>query len=290
MAYFGEVLKMCANVAYLMMTLNRYLLVGKDHAAWLVSIAKLEFKWVIRGSFLFSVLINIGHGWQYQAVEYKTIRSQTFYLYTNTYVNTPFLYNQINGFSYSDYPEATQTEGYFIYSIVYCVINFGVFFILNTGIEVKIVRRMHKELKEKRERLAKMDAAKPFSSAAVETAPVVGLESKPQTNEDKKREEEDSIKERRVIKMVVFNSVFNFVLRASDLLFWIEYHGSWFGFFSCILNIINDNIPGFLGLLVDMGYFFYILTFIINFVIFYKFNKNFNEAVVFFWTKAKPKT
>jgi hypothetical protein len=68
MAYFGEVVKMCANICYLMMTLNRYLLVGKDHAQWLVKIAKLEFKWVIRGSLLFSALINIGHGWEYQVI------------------------------------------------------------------------------------------------------------------------------------------------------------------------------------------------------------------------------
>jgi hypothetical protein len=52
-----------------MMTLNRYLLVGKDHPPWLVRIAKLKFKWVIRGSLFFSGLINIGHGWQYQFVE-----------------------------------------------------------------------------------------------------------------------------------------------------------------------------------------------------------------------------
>jgi hypothetical protein len=30
-AYFGEVIKMSANFTYLMMTLNRYILVGKDH-------------------------------------------------------------------------------------------------------------------------------------------------------------------------------------------------------------------------------------------------------------------
>jgi hypothetical protein len=64
MTYFGEVIQMCANISYIMMTLNRYLLVGKDHPPWLVSIAKLEFKWVIRGSFLFSALLNIGHGWE----------------------------------------------------------------------------------------------------------------------------------------------------------------------------------------------------------------------------------
>jgi hypothetical protein len=67
-AYLGETKKMCGNISYLMMTLNRYLLIGKDHAPWLVKIAKLEFKWVIRGSLMLSALINIGHGWEYQAM------------------------------------------------------------------------------------------------------------------------------------------------------------------------------------------------------------------------------
>jgi hypothetical protein len=62
-AYLGEVFKMCANISYLMMTLNRFLLVGKDHSPWLVTIAKLEFKSVIRVSLLFSAVINLGHWW-----------------------------------------------------------------------------------------------------------------------------------------------------------------------------------------------------------------------------------
>jgi hypothetical protein len=107
MAYFGEVFKFCANISYIMMTLNRYLLVGQDHAPWLVTIAKLEFKWVIRGSFLLSCLINIGHGWQYQPVEDLAI----------THLNDP-TYTSVNGDSYSDYPFANQSQAYFIYSVV----------------------------------------------------------------------------------------------------------------------------------------------------------------------------
>jgi hypothetical protein len=109
----------------------------------------MEYKWLIRGSLAFSILINIGHGWEYQAAE-DTVANQQVY--------TDIAYRNINGASYSDYPKANQETPYFVYSIVYFLINFGVFFILNTGIEVKIVRRMHKELKEKRERHAKMKA------------------------------------------------------------------------------------------------------------------------------------
>jgi hypothetical protein len=280
-AYFGEVIKMCANVSYLMMTLNRYLLVGKDHTKWLVTLARLEFKWVIFGSILVSAILNIGHGWEYQAVDDSAkLRS-----YSN--------YDKINGLSYSDYPQVNRDLPYFIYSIVYFVINFGAFFALNTGIEVKIVRRMHRELQDKRERIAKMNASNSPSSNDAAT----GTKNKSQAEEDRKKEEEDAKKERRVIKMVMLNGIFNFVLRAPDLLFWLEYRGILKLLYQTITNnawlLQKDSwghyVPGLMSIIVDVGYFTYILTFTTNFVIFYNYNTNFKEAVVLFWTSAKPK-
>jgi hypothetical protein len=44
----------------------------------------------------------------------------------------------------------------------------------------------------------------------------------------------------------------------------------------------NRYMPGFLSFIPDIGYFTYILTFTTNFFIFYCFNKNFKETVVFF--------
>jgi hypothetical protein len=271
MAYFGEVFKMCANISYIMMTLNRYILVGKDHAPWLVSIAKLEFKWLIRGSFFVSVLVNIGHGWQYIAIGDLLI----------TYGSTQN--SQISGFSYSDYPEANQGTSYFFYSIVYFVINFAVFFILNTGIEVKIVQGMHKELKDKRERHARMNAEK--LSRSVDATGLAG------TNYEKiHAEKEDAKKERKVIKMVVLNGFFNFMLRAPEMFFWVEYQNIFFSLFKDdSLYTVEENAPGLLNLVVDIGYLTYILTFTTNFIIFYKFNKNFKEAVVF-WYSSNPKS
>jgi hypothetical protein len=130
---------------------------------------------------------------------------------------------------------------------------------LNTTIEVKIVQRMHKEL-----------IATDVSVA-------------------KKKEEEDEKKERRVIKMIVLNGVFNFFLRSPDLLVWLQY--------TDIRNLIAGGsmtwehaailLPGFSNLIVDIGYFTYILTFSTNFLIFYKFNAKFKEAVIFIKTRLQ---
>jgi hypothetical protein len=263
-----------------MMTLNRYLLVGKDHAPWLVTLAKLEFKWVIRGSVLFSAVINIGHGWQYQAVE--GLAASQIGLFGSAY-------NQANGYSYSDYPQANQATSYLIFSIVYFCINVAVFFVMNTGLEVKIVRRMQKELREKRERLAKMNAIKPAITSCL-----IAEDNKCQTDlEDKKREEDDGKKERKVITMVVVNGVLNFVFRTPDILFWLE-HTSFYNIFHPYQHHFGrfgntDIVPGVLSFISDFGYLTYILTFSTNFIIFYKFNKNFNEAVVFFWSSKSNK-
>jgi hypothetical protein len=267
MSLFGEVIKMCANVSYLMMTLNRYLLVGKDHPPWLVSIAKLRFKLFIRSSLIFSALINIGHWWQYQAVEDAAV------------VNTKGIFSYhfyANGLSFSDYPQGNQGLPYLVYTIVYFLINFGVFFVLNTTIEVKVLRRLHKEIKEKRERIARMNDVEESTTIPPSRSNV----------NYKEKEEEDVKKESRVLKMVVMNGILNFILRTPDILFWM---GSPYilPLSDSFVNRLSDYVPGFLSLIADIGYFAFILTFTTNFVIFFKFNTKFKEAVLFYVLRKK---
>jgi hypothetical protein len=263
-AYVGETVKMCANISYLMMTLNRYLLVGKDHAPWLIKIAKLEFKKVIRFSILFSAVINIGHWFEYgiltdvlfSPLKYNGFAlTESYYQYYTSTDNSPLFR------TFSDYPIPNYNPGFFIYSVVYFFINFVLLFLANTAIEVNIVRRMRKELLEKRARSAHLNAVS-------------------------QRADEDEKKERRIIKMVVLNGVFNFFLRSPDLLIWLQYsvirEAMVVGFTWAEVSVL---IPGFLSFLTDAGYFMFILTFISNFIIFYKFNTKFKEAVVLWHSK-----
>jgi hypothetical protein len=251
-AYFGETFKMCANISYIMMTLNRYLLVGKDHAEWLFTAAKLEFKTVIRGSFLFSALINIGHGFEFQVVDDAL---------TYTLNNVNHQENTYGYLNYYNYPYPNYGQSYLVYSIVYFVIDFVAFYVLNTSIEVMLVLRIRKELAEKRERQAKM-----FASASS----LLNL---------KKKEDEDEKKERRVIVMVVLNGILNFVLRSTNLLYWFKSSVQLF----VKMPAADSAFPvrGFLYLFVDIGYFCYILTFSSNFLIIYLFNAKFNEVCHF---------
>jgi hypothetical protein len=281
MAYFGEVVKMCANISYVMMTLNRFLLIGKDHAPWMVRIAKLEFKWTICGSFVFSAVVNIGHGWEYKAmtdVLFSPLLDDGF-LY-HVYSTDDFSYGGYSNMyylpifkSYYDYPAPNQSVYFFVYSIVYFCLNFVVFFVLNTGIEVNIVRRMHKELKEKRERMVKISGSDPSASTTSSA-------SSPSVD---KKADEDGKRERRVINMVILNGIFNFCLRLPELLVWLQYSTirDLVMNLSTIWDTTGIYLPGFANFIVDLSYLAYILTFSSNFIIFYKFNTKFKEAVVF---------
>jgi hypothetical protein len=136
--------------------------------------------------------------------------------------------------------------------------------------------------------MSKMNASHPSSL----TLTAIDLQAeKKSRDEDKKREEEDRIKERKVIKMVVFNGFFNFVLRAPDMLSWAN-NSYLIGYLESVNNYgillsIVESMPGLLNLITDIGYLTYILTFTANFLIFYLFNKKFKEAVVFSWTMKK---
>jgi hypothetical protein len=278
---------MCGNICYLMMTLNRFLLVGKDHSPWLVTLAKLEFKWVIRMSILFSVVLNIGHFWEYQPVDDMLFNYASSSKNTTYYYATSNIFDYINGYSYSDYPIANNGQSYFVFSIIYFCINFCVFFLVNTGIEAKLVWRMHKELKDKRERRAAMISEKSSSKEVASNSDQKAITT---DNTKKMEEQEDEKKERRVIKMVVINGLLNFILRSPDMLFWMENSTIWVKLFKNVsaLKTIGFFIPGFLTFIVDIGYFSYILTFTTNFIVFYFFNLKFREAVLLF-PNSKPK-
>jgi hypothetical protein len=225
------------------------------------------------------MLINLGHGLQYQAVEDTAIPLLE---------GGNSIYNAINGYSYSNYPSANQGTPYLVYSVFYFVVNFCFFFIFNTGIEVKLVHRMHRELQDKRERLANMNAEKP--SALVFSTD--NLTQNQKALRDKTKDEEDAKKERKLIKMVILNGFFNLVLRAPDVLFWLENESVWSIFEDDDIEKVvkvGKSVPGLLSLVADIGFLTYILTFTTNFIIFDKFNKNFKEAVVFFRKTSKSK-
>jgi hypothetical protein len=252
------------------------MLIGKDHLPLLTKISKIKMRHLICGSVLFSFLINIGHFFQYR-INYGWGRLMA-ELFSEYY------------FTYDIYPSIVVNNLAFrVYSIVYFFVNFVVFFLINTCIEVSIVRKLRHEIAEKRikaeEDISHMTRNNPSGSAVVNKV----IKSK------RKRIEQDAKKETRAIVMVIVNSGLNFALRLPEILVFLSSSvsvttalmGTFVGegmlnFFSYFLNDVET-------MLVSLSYFMYILTFTTNVVIFYLFNTKFKHLFMFWTSYVKHK-
>jgi hypothetical protein len=200
MTYLGESIKMCSNIAYVLITINRYMLIGKDHSPFLQKIAKCKMKRVVLLTIMFSLLMNIGHIFQYRIN------------YSWGPVNYDFINNQMKDF----YPAiVSDNVSLGAYILFYFVLNFGVFFLVNTWTEVRLVRKLHNELTIKRNKVAEEIELTSMHNSAHSAVVNKMLKAK------QKKIEHDSKKEQRAIIMVISNSVINFILRLPEIFVFI---------------------------------------------------------------------
>jgi hypothetical protein len=134
--YFGEVFKMCSNISYVFMTVMRYMLIGKEHNQLLEKLSKWNSKFVVSFALIFSLLLNIGHAFQYR-INYGW-GEFIFKMYTTD----------------SSYPSNVITNhSLSVYLLVYFLINFLFFIVFNTWVEFCLLKNLRKEISEKREKL-----------------------------------------------------------------------------------------------------------------------------------------
>jgi hypothetical protein len=257
--YFGEVIKMCSNISYIFITINRYMLVSKEHNSILAIISEWNMKRVMAITVLFSLLINIGHCFQYR-INYGWA------LLLNTF--------GVSKLTYDLYPSIVIFNTSFqVYSIVYFVINFAIFFLINTCIESSLVIKMRKEIAEKRKRMEeeiRMSSANNSSDSEVINK-LINLKQKKIVN--------DANKETWAIKMVVTNSLVNFFFRLPEIFVFFSSNSSFLNFlirketvFFFDYTILTSNIS---GTMVSISNFCYILTFTTNVIINCVFNEKF---------------
>jgi hypothetical protein len=135
-AFFGETFKMCSNISFILMNVNRYMLIGREHNATFEKISKWDMSWVVAVTVFISLLANVAHAFQYELHVINLFRT----LYDGSYV-----------YIYPSYPviEYNSTT-LFYYLLMYFIFNFFVFFVVNTFVEVVLVMKLHKELAEKK--------------------------------------------------------------------------------------------------------------------------------------------
>jgi hypothetical protein len=248
-AYFGESFKLCSNITYVLISINRYMLIGRHHSPVLEAISKLEFKHTIRMSILFSFLLNIGHFFRYEL--------------NDGFIFSPRIDHNLN--VYEIYPQINSISVFFSFNeMVYFVLNYVFFLTLNIIIEVLIVRRLRKELQEKKNQLEHMTIHNMAMHRKLET---------------------DHKKLQRAIIMVIVNSVINLVLRFPDFFTFIA--SSQLFHFN-VIYLFFISFSQLLNFMVDISYLSFIMTFTTNCIIFYLFNTRFKQALQF-WSHVKKK-
>jgi hypothetical protein len=263
MSYLGEAVKMCSNISYIFITVNRYMLVGQKHSVLLEKISKWKMKYVISVTVLFSLFMNIGHVFQYR-INYGLEMIREYYTEEDVYPHT-VIYN----------------PSFEVYAIVYFMINFVLFLLLNTWLEVVIVSKLQQEISDKKAKtemeIKKMNLNNSAQSDVVNK--VVKMKQK--------KIEQDAKKEQRAIVMVIANSLLNFILRLPEIFILISDSNGLF--LANAVWITFNSIINFSNITVTIYYLAYILTFTTNVLVYYMFNQNFKQHFAFWTTYVKKK-
>jgi hypothetical protein len=208
------------------------MLVGKEHNAFVEMISKLNFKLVVLFTVLFSLLMNIGHVFQYR-INYGwsdlIIESHTTGIFYPSIVVSNMAFND--------------------YTMVYFILNFVVFFLVNTWVELSLLQNLRKEIKSKNVKLS--NEIKESRSKNVSRLEVIDKMNRLK----QKKIDLDKKKETRATVMVVTNSGLNIFLRFPEVLILLS---SNYNFLYWMVNA-GDFSVHISAVLVSFSYFAYIL-------------------------------
>jgi hypothetical protein len=239
------------------MNVNRYMLIGREHNQTFEKISKWNINWVVAVTVFISLLANVAHAFQFE------LHTDSLYRHLN---NISFIY------IYPYYPAINHhSTALNIYLLAYFIFNFFVFFVANTFVEVVLVMKLHKELGDKKTRVDQMTA---------------NSINAPLSFRRKRKLDIEERTENRATSMVLINAMLNFFLRIPELsvIFSLAYSIDSYSFLSCFIDIF----PNTRNFATDITYFFYILTFSTNFLVYYLFNQKFKQTF-FEWRHVKKR-
>lgn len=238
----GSVLKLMSNLSYLQISVNRFLLVGKNHPEWLITLSKVKIKTFLIVSFLFSLALS--------SVVYFQNSLFVFLVPDNDYIfSTEYLY-KIYSITYDNnlvyhvfVPKINEIPLLSSFILVHDIFSYFLFCLFSLILDVLTVAKLREALKEKAKVKGKSDGEKGRKS------------------------------ERKSIMMVVLNSLTNFVFRAPELISIIFYYivmGDGPYVFKMMCVTYSDCL-----LFVNFSKVFYIMSLCFQLFFYVKFNSVF---------------
>lgn len=258
----GKAFRMCSNIFYTYFTLNRFFLVTSCKSIYFEKFNKISFKSNIFIAILLSLMVNIHSFFQFSKSidkEFYTVNGQVFnmsYL-VSYYAQFEAKFNEIN-----DYTQELDTSGLAalkILNIIKILFSDLFFVLVNVIIDVYLYKFILKK--------SNILSLKSFS------------------NEQSRLREFERNKNtlRRIVSMIILNGL-NFLIFRSPLII-IGFYGFVFRYDHKTgrhyPNLYSYNIcrsRRFCNLLIDLAFCFEMISFFVQFWLFYLLDKNFKNA------------
>lgn len=239
----GSFLKLISNFSFLQISLNRYLLVGKDHSERLTKIAQLKIKRFFIYSAIFSASLSVVVYFQ------KTFFIiQTTFNYKRDYYYEELAYHAYYWEKFADnYQKMIERINELplltAFTVVHDLFSFFLYCLLSLVIDILTVKKLHDALLEK---------------------------AKLKGNQEKKKNRES---ERKSIMMVVLSSSTNIIFRAPEIVsivfYYIVTHRGGYVFKMLCWTYASCLV------FVDFANVFYMTSFCFNLFFYVKFNSVF---------------
>lgn len=243
----GDFLKLVSNFSFLQISINRYLLIGKGHSEWLVSISQIRLKQFFLFTGSLSLLLSSVVYFQrkffivetslddIKVIYYQEVYYHMYYWGSNYYITTTKYdnYKALVG-KIKELPLLTA------FTVIHDLFSFFLFCLVSVILDILTVKNLHDALAEKIKLIGKQER------------------------------EKSRISERKSIKMAVMSSFCNIVFRAPELIsivfYYIVTHNG--GYVFKILCWSYNSCLKF----VDLANVFYIISLCFTFFFYVKFN------------------
>lgn len=241
--YIGESLKSWSNFLYLMLTVDRFVMIGQDHPWIYKEINEVSIKKVLAVTCIFSMAFNVIYLFQYGVND----GNWTDYIYS----------------TYSTYPQLfinNKSTVFFLHSMF----NYIAFALLISILEVAVLIKTHHEIQNN-------------SSKKIQT--VISYNKEANEIVIEKKDKKVSKIEHHAFFLIGFNCIIYFVLRFPEMLLLFQnYPASLstnrvYHYFCVYLNICHNY--------ADIVRFFYLLTFLTNYLLYYALRQAAERAAKF---------
>jgi hypothetical protein len=242
--YLGEIMKTCSILNVIFFSLERYVETIQKKNRFLLRFSNISLKYATISIILISIVTCLSKIFEFDLGENDAVAIN----------DTP------NRFYMN---EDKEFQIWVVFYFLHYILNDLVFLTINLIIDIKLIKIVKLDLKQKNEIQKKMN------------------ENKNKIN-SKKNEDEKKQAENKTNQMIIYSIVLYIICRLPELISYIIFYFFHIDYF-IDSNIIYCDVLSICYLISNLIEYMYILSYLANIFFYYKFNKNFRKGMKMFF-------